>query len=850
MKLIPAFACRSGLVVSLATMSRAAWAQGIDTASSSLAPASDGDWAAAFINFLFKGDVLPDTISFTSARLVPIAESLRDAMSTYSLAMLVLAGILLFYHLTVIVAETAHEGVFMGRRTNQIWAPIRLGVAVILLVPMGSGLSAGQHIILKIASSGSNLASHAWVALSGSMNSNFFNLVAPRGPDAGRFIAASVEMEACRQIYEQMRLPPAVSTSAHLAGNMGDIGKIPASSLTPETWRYSNSLNAAMPMCGEYRFSGYRHHNVTNSQYTDGIARIADSIADFSHTEAESTLMQARAVGIRIGSSFSGSDANEPLNSQDELAADTAMLKQQIDNHLKTLSAAQTSLSGKYFTQSAEAGWITSAFFIPDLVRMQESYGELVDHILPDVQEPVFIHRHLTDQVAMDAINAEPALRMMDKDIINNLLHFYANISRANARMHGWLYDSQMSDTGFVTTSGFNLRDQINSATDVDGAFAIFSHAIDTAAISRGVWGAVPGENDFGNPFTLSTHTELYNPITALIEFGRRQLNLGTYLAGLAGSVISIPQITTPALLMMLLGGVFLAGGAVLIFLVPVLPFMRFLLAVLTWLLELVEALAAMPIVALAHITPTGDGLSGSSARQAYILWIGLAIRPVLAVLGLAAGLLIFALGISIVQIAFSPLARLATVTNSGILITANIGLVLMYDVAAYAVANIAFKGITKFPDQAMRWISPFVITESQGAPAAAQASASANTVASAAVAAITQQMSQFNNADSGMKSSSAPSPNSAMFGSALFPVYDRHDDKTAAVPPPPPAADKNQGSNNAAGNPSATSVNVTTSGGANKKDKKTDDKDKKEESRYKNLSFFQSKDKPRDPGI
>ena len=54
------------------------------------------------------------------------------------------------------------------------------------------------------------------------------------------------------------------------------------------------------------------------------------------------------------------------------------------------------------------------------------------------------------------------------------------------------------------------------------------------------------------------------------------------------------------------------------------------LAAILLWLLELFEALAAMPIVAIAHLTPSGEGLSGAAAKQAYRLWIALLARPVL----------------------------------------------------------------------------------------------------------------------------------------------------------------------------------------------------------------------------
>jgi hypothetical protein len=131
-----------------------------------------------------------------------------------------------------------------------------------------------------------------------------------------------------------------------------------------------------------------------------------------------------------------------------------------------------------------------------------------------------------------------------------------------------------MNDVG-LSSSGFDLRDQINPATDASAAFALFSHSIDTAAMTYGVWGASNQTPDPGNPFSTST-LGTSNPLTSLIEFGRRQLNLGTYLIGLASSAMSTPQILAPSVLTALLGVCFILGGVALIFLIPLLPFVRF----------------------------------------------------------------------------------------------------------------------------------------------------------------------------------------------------------------------------------------------------------------------------------
>jgi conjugal transfer/type IV secretion protein DotA/TraY len=47
----------------------------------------------------------------------------------------------------------------MGKRANQIWAPIRLVFAIGLLVPINGGMNSGQYIVIKVAELGSGMAS-------------------------------------------------------------------------------------------------------------------------------------------------------------------------------------------------------------------------------------------------------------------------------------------------------------------------------------------------------------------------------------------------------------------------------------------------------------------------------------------------------------------------------------------------------------------------------------------------------------------------------------------------------------------------------------------------------------------
>jgi conjugal transfer/type IV secretion protein DotA/TraY len=99
---------------------------------------------------------------------------------------------------------------------------------------------------------------------------------------------------------------------------------------------------------------------------------------------------------------------------------------------------------------------------------------------------------------------------------------------------------------------------------------------------------------------------------------------------------------------------VFWVMGFTLAFLLPLMPFMRFLFAVLTWIAALIEAVIAIPLVALAHLNPESEGLSGQQAKAAYFFIFNLFLRPVLMIFGLVAALIIFLIAVSFLNYGYA----------------------------------------------------------------------------------------------------------------------------------------------------------------------------------------------------
>ncbi|MCD8571480.1 MAG: DotA/TraY family protein [Alphaproteobacteria bacterium] len=93
----------------------------------------------------------------------PMHTGLHSLFEFYSFAMLLVGVLIFLYFAVVVVAETATSGTPFGQRFQNIWVPIRLVVALGLLVPINYGLNSGQYLALYSAKMGSALATNGWL---------------------------------------------------------------------------------------------------------------------------------------------------------------------------------------------------------------------------------------------------------------------------------------------------------------------------------------------------------------------------------------------------------------------------------------------------------------------------------------------------------------------------------------------------------------------------------------------------------------------------------------------------------------------------------------------------------------
>lgn len=140
-------------------------------------------------------------------------------------------------------------------------------------------------------------------------------------------------------------------------------------------------------------------------------------------------------------------------------------------------------------------------------------------------------------------------------------------------------------------------------------------------------------------------------------------LNSTTTVIPFVGNVLNVFETMWPVLdgFVTVMLTAMLVAGLVLAYLLPAIPFIRFLFGILSWMLAVIEAILAITVFAAAHITrEDSDTLLTHQTRMGWLFLPGLVLRPVLMIFGLVLGYLAFTALIGLLNAVWVPLMQLA----------------------------------------------------------------------------------------------------------------------------------------------------------------------------------------------
>ncbi len=730
------------------------------SAAGMFTPVASSDIACGWINWLFNTHINGCDVSsndylsqatngvqkIQNLQSTNVQTALISALGFYSEAILVVAAVVLFYHLTSMVVETAHHGVPMGRRASQVWAPIRLVFAVGLLVPIASGLNSGQYIVIQMAQWGSGLASEIWGGPYGFLQ----KLVADSGdlgntntPYVRQVVSDTILMEACAYAYNQLSGETntsgggSTSTIVTPGGTLVYTASDNATkhSFTPQTsggggGGAGTSDPEDSDLCGYYVLPGLIK-TASNSSTSS-----ANSIESSAATNAKTAATSAFNTMDQAVQKYAQDSMKQFLPKQDggsegsDYIANTG-IETYVDQYEKGLQdatkAASQSLTGALTdvaNVSATQGWVSAGSWFNTIARLVGTIATITHDMIPKTTPP-----QVSEAVWYNRLEKTT----VDKQVVIAMKKFqqWLNNAQVQAPAGGnalQLAASDMEQTGGTHThmmdAIFWLVDMIASYDNVWKPAGSWDEATKTTA----------------QDFTLGVQFVSNNPLAEIANLGHANINAAydifdAYLvlkaaagagneinavSGLFGNVpifnmvaklfgiagqISATVADGIGTMLGLVSTVFFTAGFMLAYFFPLIPFIRFLFGTLAWFLSLLEAIVAVPLIALAHLTPEGEGLPGEKAKGAYYMLFNLFLKPGLMVFGLIIGLLIFNIAAS----AMNSLYLIACVGTGGInhghITLARLVYSILYVVILYMFANNAFKMIDFLPEHCMKWM-------------------------------------------------------------------------------------------------------------------------------------------------
>ena len=704
-------------------------------------PDTTNDLAQGWLNFLFNNQPLPtsiDTNNTIFTQYTGVQQALISALAFYSNAILILAAVILFYHLVAMVVETAHHGQVMGKRANQIWAPIRLVFAIGLLVPVGSaGLNSGQYIVIQMAQWGSGLASQVWNIFT----NKSFAYVPPPTPNVQGVAENIVAIAACVQVMN------AINTSVTAQNvSLGSGATVSQQSITLGTgqtgYSYQTSPSSVLGnnVCGSVTFTPANTAQGGNQL----LATLASDVQSAYATAYAAAYNQAVTD---VSPYFTAVPPNFLYNGDapsawKDIVGDVATTFQ--TSLSSQLSSAVSSLGSASNTTTEQGlGWIAAGAYFNQVAYTQGAIEQIITDGLPKVSPPALENIMKEDSIQSKQISPQYKLAT---DALNALIEWERTPPPSANSMVTNPNQSTSCDDSFTKHIGQELKDFLivakqqfdNKQFSVIDTLARFADY--TAAINC-VWHPA-NYNAQGTPtgeLTIGFQLNGYDVFAELGRLGHANLNTAYDLlnqivvvdvaAGVASGAGGAIQQTGKGLaalfggalvmgagaaqvaggILGFLGLIFFACGFTLAYFLPLIPFIKFFFNAVSWIATVLEAVVMVPLIALAHINPEGDGLPGASAKSAYFFILNIFLRPVLMVFGLICGFLVFMTAVAFLNTLYMTAvagALIGTdVGNNNHLVVSRLIFSIMYVVLLYIAANNSFKLIHAFGDNALLWI-------------------------------------------------------------------------------------------------------------------------------------------------
>ena len=700
------------LVLTLVIISIAgpAFAQGTnpyDVSWSALNPGND--WAAQVVQSLFPVNGATAGLPSTGNEATVIGQIIGQFTGFIA----AIACAFVCYNTIMTIHRAAESSQILG--SGQSWIFVaRVGFAAIMMFPLGGGFSAGQQLVEQGALWGVGMAKALYSNAIQAVGPDAVVIAQPMIPGTGDVVQGLINNELCMDLVnlaggssnqggsQLVPVPtPLTGTSVTSTGTNGASDGF-------VTWRYSLSTGneSGNPVCGSVtinepgqnvstiggvpvNMAGVQQavlEGVLDGDIRSQVATVASQLWQTKDASALTALQGIYTTAVN--------DYTSELTSA--ATSEEATINSAIQSNATNARNGNLDLLTSEVQQST-LGWTSAGAYYLEIARLNAATLSLLSDS-PIVTSPTY-----------DGLGPE-----MSDDLAP--LESAANSYMATLRTIATTSDGTAPPNGVPTT--------LASITSNQRGGSVVEEIFNSLHLSQWTLNQIthfllPNSQMWTDPFggLLALGQTLMN--TALIAFGVAGLlssttastgaTLWNFLTGnwvgAAATVAGHALIKFLALpIFALLTGI-LVPGIIISYVLPMIPYVLWMAGVCGWIILVCEAMVAVPLWMLAHMTFGGDGLHGRGI-EGWGLLFNVMFRPTLMVIGLFLGYFVYDCMSWLIRESFGIAAGFAL--DGGWFVTNMIGLVVLLNIFVMlhvTAALMSFRMVTLLPHHLPRLI-------------------------------------------------------------------------------------------------------------------------------------------------
>ncbi|AZZ94715.1 hypothetical protein EUZ85_29990 [Hahella sp. KA22] len=677
-------------------------------AFASITDVDPADKSLEYLRYIFGSTV--DVITGGTGPANP--DSVLGAMSQIlNTGMLVFTGLIIGYVFLTGVLNSAHEGNPLGRMYSTMWVPLRMVVALALVLPFSGGYSTMQIGVMWLAGHGIGLVNSTWNAALDHITSTG-TLYPPQitvdyENTAMRILESRVCMHgintADRHINVEEKPVEIVDDDQVVSIRSSGTTEAP---LVPVQHRVMQRYDSVYGLAG----AGIAYGAAWLSGFPNGIPRSYGSNPCGSITLEFAEIDEGTAIDIPVRSYqnkviAAHAQLDEDLDSLareivlstvDETAPapDQAAYNLAVNNfkteYQKAISDALSEIASARVSKWAggnpdaagmtvgarDAGWISVGAWYWDLQRVNAETQKMVSVKAELVGPTEAALEHDDYQSFMDGLAAYSQ---------NMLVTDPATGTPVNA-MERSTYADDNATLGFVMGRVESVINFALSEPDPVAGLANVGHVI------------------IGT-FETALTAAFVSDLAACVADDTSEA-VGGLIGGAARPVTStLCRMTNKALWSLVGAGLLLIPIALMLaFYLPATPMILWIMGVAGWFVMLIEAVIAAPIWAVSHAMPEGSGFIGERAKAGYMVALSVFLRPALAIFGFFASMLLVIVMLKVVMLIFLP-AMSGMIGDSISGVVTAVAMLGIFTVLIIQIAHRAFGLIHEVPDKVLRYI-------------------------------------------------------------------------------------------------------------------------------------------------